>query len=218
MRLTAYILSGQTLGTDLMGWNNDDLNGNAPFVILFNSGDTVYSGYTDISSVENWSAIPVLDWSRRRDGISPLFYQIASANLSTYSALTSAQKIIGAKYFLVPYYYRVTTGIFTDEQDKENWSDLLSETKSSREACVESMRKSVGQYIRTGTLTLVQTQQFYKDTRVFIQMFNEANSPDLKQWLSNEVGSPYENNGFAQQAYYSSNLKNELMDIYNGNY
>jgi len=218
MRLTAYILSGQTLGVDLTGWIDSDLNGNPPFIVLFNSGSTVPSGYTDISSIEHWDSIPVLDWARRRDGISPLFYEIAGVNLSNYSALTTTQKIIGAQYFFVPYSLRVTNGIVTEEQDIENWSFLLSETKVSRENCVEAMRKHVGQYIRTGLLTLAQTQQFYKDTRVFIQWFNEVNLYDLIQWISNTPGSPYENDGFAQQTYFNANLRDELIEIYNGDY
>jgi hypothetical protein len=201
-----------------LGWNLSDLSGNTPFMILFNSGDTVPDNYVDISSIENWDTFPILDWSRRRDAISPLFYLIAGTNLANYANLTTSQKIIAAKYFLVPYQLRVSNGIFTEQQDKENWHNLLIQTKQSREDCIEAMRLCVGQYIRTGTLTLAQTQQFYKDVYQYVIWFNESNLPDLKQWIINEVGSAYETNGFAQTTYFNSTLRDSLMAIYNGNY
>ena len=72
--------------------------------------------------------------------------------------------------------------------------------------------------MRLGSITLAQTQDFYTHVYEFIIWFNQAKKPDFKQWLTNEVGSPYENNGFAQTAYYSVQMKDDLMLIYNGNY
>jgi hypothetical protein len=218
MILTTLQINGQTIGVDLMGWTDDCLSGNTPFVVLFNSGDTIPNGYIDISSIENWDSIPVLDWSRRRDAISNLTYSIAGTGLTNYLSLTNKQRIIAAKYFLVPYQLRVNIGIFTDAQDKDNWKYLLQQTKQSREDCVEAMRLQVGEYIRTGTMTLAQTQQFYKDIYSFVIWFEQSNLPDLKQWISNEVGSPYETNGFVQTSYFNSTLRDQLMAIYNGNY
>lgn len=157
-----------------------------------------------------------LDWSRRRDILSPLFYAKAGNQLQNFSNLPLRDKLIGCVYFFVPYNVRVQ--IISNLQDKKNWEFLLAKTKESRETCTESMRRCAGQYIRTGDLTLAQTQQFYKDVRPHVQNFNEVNSPDLKQWLTNEVGSAYENNGFAQKSYYSTALRDDLMNIYNGNY
>jgi hypothetical protein len=113
---------------------------------------------------------------------------------------------------------RVTNGIVTDAEDLTNWQNLLIETKLSREGCVEAMRRTTGQYIRTGLLTLVQTQGFFKDVSVFVDWFERANCPDLKLWITSEVGSAYENKGFASKSYYNESLKNELMNIYNGAY
>lgn len=157
-----------------------------------------------------------LDWSRKRDTILPLFYVEAGNQLQNFANLPINRKLMACKYFIIPYVVRIQ--ILTDLEDSKNWDFLLRETKQSRLDCVEAMRKHVGQYIRNGALTLVQTQQFYQDTRVFIQCFSDANLPDLKLWISNAVNSAYENNGFAQTTYFSSNLKNELLAIYNGNY
>lgn len=165
-----------------------------------------------------WDMVNVMDWSRRRDEISSLFYAMVGTNLSGYNSITLEQKKIGAKYFLVPYSLRVNNGIVTEDQDKINWDYLLIKTKESRINCIEAMRKIVGEQIRLSNLTLSQTQQFLRDVYIYVDWFERANAPDLKQWITNEVGSLYENNGFAQTGYHSTSLRDTLMDIYNGNY
>jgi hypothetical protein len=112
----------------------------------------------------------------------------------------------------------VTNGTVTDAEDKSNWLNILSKSKESRLVCIEAMRVHVGELIRTGGLTLVQTQQFFKDVRIMITNFEQANDPDFKLWLTNEVGSAYELDGFAQKTYYSTQLGADLLAIYNGAY
>lgn len=53
MKLLGYQISGQTVGIDLDGWIDSDLNGNQPFLGISDDA-TVPSGYTDISSIVNW--------------------------------------------------------------------------------------------------------------------------------------------------------------------
>ena len=50
--LFGYNISGQTVGTDLNHWHEEDLNGNDAFVLV--SGQTLNS-YTNITSIENMS-------------------------------------------------------------------------------------------------------------------------------------------------------------------
>lgn len=157
-----------------------------------------------------------LDWARRRDVLLPFFYAEAGAQLQNFSGMSNAKKLNACVFFMVPYNVRIQ--IISDAQDAKNWDFLLTMTKQSREACVEAMRIKVGQYMRLGTISLAQTQDFYTQVYQLIIWFNDTNKPDFKQWISNEVGSPYENAGFAQQAYYNVDIKNDLMDIYNGNY
>lgn len=156
------------------------------------------------------------DWAVRRDVYSPYFYALAGAQLQNWGTLTYSIKLLACKFFYAPYNLRVT--IVTDTDDAINWDSLLSRTKRSREACVEAMRKKVGQYMRLGSITLAQTQDFYVCVYEFVIWFEQANKPDFKQWLTNEVGSPYENDGFAQRAYYTVQMKDDIMSIYNGNY
>lgn len=209
---------GKLIGYNLTTQRMDDnsLFIDDPIKIFDTAIDDV--NYEDVSSIENWDIVNKLDWARRRDEISPLFYAVSGATMSNYGNLSSDQKLIGAKYFLVPYSLRVTNGIVTDEEDMNNWNLLLSRSKESRIKCVEAMRVHVGQYIRTGVLTLQQTQEFFRDVFQLINWFNEANLPDFKQWITNEVGSAYENAGFADATYYSVELRDELMEIYNGKY
>jgi hypothetical protein len=99
-------------------------------------------------TIDQWDTSDLLDWSRRRDIIMELIYEITGTNLSNYGDLTQSQKVIAAKYFVVPHYLRVDNGIFTEEEDKYNWEYLLIETKDSRLYCVEAMRLLVGEQLR----------------------------------------------------------------------
>ncbi len=161
------------------------------------------------------SSIRVIN-SPNIDEILPLFYAESGSQLENFTGMSIEKKMIGCKYFLIPYNIRMM--LISDQQDMINWDFLLKQTKLSRESCVEAMRIKVGQYMRLGTLTLEQTQDFYTNVYQYIIWFNEANKPDFKQWLFNEVGSPYENNGFAQMPYFSEQMRDDLLDIYNGNY
>ena len=172
--------------------------------------------YEDYSNMENWDSSDFLDWARRRDEIVPLFYAEAGGSLENFAGISSQRKLLACKYFLIPYAVRMQ--IITDTEDSENWDFLLHQTKASRESCVEAMRVKVGQYMRLGSITLEETQHFYKQVYQHITWFNDTNSPDFKQWISNEVGSPYENAGFAEMTYFDSDMRDDLMDIYNGNY
>ncbi len=158
----------------------------------------------------------MLDWSRRRDVILPQFYVESGNQLENFSSMSNNKKIRACEFFLIPYNIRIQ--IITNEQDSKNWEFLLKKTKESRKDCIEAMRLKTGEYMRTGLLTLEQTQMFYKNVFEYVNWFEDTNSADLKQWITNEVGSPYENNGFEQTSYYLLQLRIDLMDIYNGNY
>ena len=170
------------------------------------------------NNMQSWDiALNIMDWSRRRDKIAALFYAITGDNLANYGNLTADQKLIGAKYFLVPYSLRVTNGIVTEEQDFIDGEFLLSQTKVSRVNCVEAMRRSVWNgYVRKGLLTMAQSQSLFLDLGYSkIVDFQEANIYDLKQWIFGLA--PYEG-VFAAKDYFTTGLQNELIDIYNGNY
>lgn len=184
-------------------------------LVPFKAELTVSSGYEDISSIENWDESGLLDWSRRRDEIKPLFYAIAGGNLSTYNNLTANQKLIGAKYFFVPYSLRVTNGIVTEEQDKINGEILATETRNSRITCGEEMRLFLYTYVRQELMTLANTQLFYRDIKNELECFIASNDPGFKQFIFGL--EPYIG-VFTNKVYWSQTLQNTLINIYNGEY
>jgi hypothetical protein len=169
-------------------------------------------------TIEEWYASDTLDWSRRRNAIKPLFYGIANTDLSNYNNLNDAEKLIGAKCFFAPYSLRVDNGVVTEAEDILNWDVVLIETKESRLKCVESMRLYVGQLIRVSEFTLTNTQTFFDVVSVYMTLFMETNNPSFKQWLTNKVGTNFEFKGFKNTSYWSQEVEDGLLSIYNGNY
>ena len=172
--------------------------------------------YANVSSIANWFNYDGLDWGRRRVYIKPLFYAAVGPNFVNYANLTQEEKIIGGLCFLSPYALRLQ--LWSDAEDKDVWMNVIAETKKTRVRTIEVMRKNVAEYIRTGLLTLLQTQMFDKDSSDMIAWYERSDARDFYQWLTNEVGSPYENDGFAQKSYYIVALKDSLVSIYNGNF
>ncbi len=96
--LLAYQISGQTVGVDLEGWNNADLNGNPAFQIIL-SGDTVPSGYTDIDSIENWNRFGL----QIANDYSVVKFEIKDiATILEWSGLTNTEKDLAIKYYAYP--------------------------------------------------------------------------------------------------------------------
>lgn len=169
-------------------------------------------------TIEEWDTSLLMDWSRRRDEMKPLFYQMAGATLAAYASLSVVHKLIGAKYFFVPVQLRVGNGTVTLEQDKINWKFLGVECKQSRIECAEAMRLYMVEGIRNGEIKLQNTQRFLRDIIVYRELFIDSNDPMFKQWLTNEVGSAVEFKGFKNTSYWSQYLQDGLMAIYNGAY
>lgn len=67
-----------------------------------------------------------------------------------------------------------------------------------------------------GQISVAYSQSLMMDTLKFCNTYAEAGVYDLKAWITNEVGTIYENNGMAQNAYFSTTLRDNLMSIYNG--
>jgi hypothetical protein len=182
------------------------------------------AGYTDetnnMFAWDNYGHF-VMDYYRWRIELSKAFYLVAGSNLENWATMTLAQKEIGCQYILVPYALRVPA-VVTDQEDIVNWNEMVAlsegrptEYLQGRILVVEQMRMTTSEWARTELLTMPQVQQFFKDVFDFTAWFSESNAPDLIQWISNTPGSPYENNGFAQQGYYSVALRDALIDVYN---
>jgi hypothetical protein len=164
-----------------------------------------------------------LDYDRYRYEMKSPFYALAGNQLQNWGSLSSEIKEIGARYFFVPYALRLT--IVTEEQDYANWDNLIIKTQGTpvenyvgRAETFDKMRRKVANLVRREEMSMTDSQQMLKDVGQMVDWYIRANSPEFKQWLTNEVGSAFESDGFAQKNYYSLALKNDLYDIYNGNY
>lgn len=51
--LLAYKLDTRVIGVDMDGWNDNDLNGNKPFMVI-NDNETIPTNYESINTIENW--------------------------------------------------------------------------------------------------------------------------------------------------------------------
>lgn len=230
MKLLAYTINGETVGIQVLTWSDADLNGNKPWLSIPDN-DPVPPGYVDVTSIENWNGVgrAFKDYLYCRDRIQELVIAIVQPDYSNWNGLTLAQKQVACEYVLAPYVLRVPA-IVTDAQDAINWQIVIEQTRGvqvnklyGRERIIEEMRMLVAEYIRIdfwggGYASLSVGQQFYKDTADLLDWFGFTAAPDFKYWLNNTVGTPYENDGFQQKAYYDVNIKNQLNAIYNGEY
>lgn len=96
--LLAYQISGQTVGVDLDSWTSAELNGNEPFKMIY-SGDTIPSGYTDISSIVYW------DKFGHNVANDYFVYKCAIKTIVTemgWTGLTNTEKDLAIKYYAYP--------------------------------------------------------------------------------------------------------------------
>ena len=163
----------------------------------------------------------VLDLNQYRYIMKPLFYLLAGDRLQNWENLSSEVQEIGSKMFFVPYDLRLK--VVGEEQDFRNWILLIQQTQGlpfssyvGRAIIFEKMRYCVTNKVRVEKMAMVDSQQMLKDVGLMYDWFIRSNAQDLIQWITNERGSPYEKNGFAEKPYYNEDLKNELYEIYNG--
>jgi len=207
--------------------NNEEI----PAIKVLQDSDPAPSGYTEKISIEDWHQYggEVLDaffgfnYLTWRTQIFNLVIGIVNPDYSNWIGLNANQKTIAINLILAPYVLRVPT--ISDELDLKNWNDLIVTSQGlpvskygGRAKIVEEMREAFGEELRVETITKTDIDLFYSATSQLLQYYIASNSPEFKQWLTNEVGSPFENNGFAQEIYYTIARKDYLLSIYQGNY
>jgi hypothetical protein len=151
------------------------------------------------------------------------FYTLAGSQLENWATLSNEIKSIAVEMFFVPYALRLT--IVTEQEDMYNWERILTLTQGTptesyqgRAKTFDVMRISVAHRVRVETMSMSDSQRMLKDVGLLVDWYIRTNAPDFKEWLMNEAGSQYENNGFAQKSYYTVSLRDELYSVYNGNY
>lgn len=147
---------------------------------------------------------------------------------SGWGNLTPEQKKVWAKLPYCSPTKRRT--IYSIEEDYQNGINLIRKTyglsdtgrTKGRLGVVERMRTHVYmKYVWEWQMSLDTSIKFGEDTYQFLGTFEMFSSRKFYQWLTNEVGSAYELNGFMQQNYLPTTqlmeqLKNELLIIFNG--
>jgi len=139
--------------------------------------------------------------------------------------LSLEEKHIAVQYHIAPYTDRVVTASdwqVSNDTDKSNWSNLLENTANGRRDIYELMRRAAGEYIRTGVVSLEQSQNLFTDIHPNASYYSETNHPSFKAWLcstSVTVDSDifdYTSTGFASKGYFNQNLLDDLIAIYDG--
>lgn len=140
--------------------------------------------------------------------------------LPNFDTLSLDEKKLLVKYYIYPITFTQTDidALFTMEEQKINWEILAAISKVARKQRWETCRQKV-----SFTLSVLESLQFYNDTKGFKGDYEDANLPNLILWLSNglnnDLGIDYTTNGFAQKTYYTEERKNICLDILiNGNY
>lgn len=217
MKLLAYILNGTSINELTQGYNPELLNGNKPFIkSLVN-----VAGYNDITSAENWDEFGkfATDYIFSRYEIQTILIPKCNPNypvidFSGWANLTASEKSLMAKHILAPKALR--RSIISTEQDYINWAYLIKVTKEDRAKLVERMRANVSNMVLEETMSMANTQEFFKDLFPLTEFYIETANPNFKFWLTNAVGTIYMLDGFAQKTYYSQTFKDSLMNIYEG--
>ena len=178
--------------------------------------------YGDLARLENGR---FLQYKQKREIIIGLVLSIVNPDFSGWTAASQETKEIAAKHIVAPYSLRMAV-VGDDAVDYKNFAHLVTQTSGisrenliGRQRVVEEMRFFVAlNYYRKEILQKADSDDFMMSTMPHINSYLGTNAPDLKFWITNVIGSPFENDGFAQKSYFSTTLMAELMSIYYGNF
>ncbi len=96
--LLAYQISGQTIGIDIESWDTNSLGNNESFKLII-SGQTIPTGYIDISSITNWNSFACSianDYLVCKNAIKEIVLE------KSWTGLTSEEKDLAIKYYAYP--------------------------------------------------------------------------------------------------------------------
>lgn len=208
---------------------------NYPVVLLYDTDTLTPDGFTDVTTdLQKWDLNcvgaktetgSIVDYKVMRDNLkNVIFGYFLNPNYSNWGTVDAIVRQMASKHFFASYAMRLSQ--HSEQQDKDYFMFLYSETKGlnklklkGRPRILEEMWERVAvNYYRTETITQSQSEDFTLSTQDLAWKYLNYSSNHLKQWLSNEVGSEFENDGFAQKNYFSTTLRDELLNIYYGNY
>ncbi len=207
--LISFKLNNTTLDK-INNWSYSDLNGNIPFII----SPIVLDGYGDISSITNWDlfGIKLKDFNFVRDRIKEI------TDLIGFDNLTTDEKVISAKYFVVGKTDR--DSVLTEEEQYVYWSTLVSESQISRFKRWEEAKKYISY-----KLTPANSSDLAKSTS---ELCNDYINYNIITKVKDGISGLFDylrgvedfiNNGYPSKLYWTQQDQNMIMDILeNGNY
>lgn len=218
MKLTAYVINDQPVGTQLLSWQIDDLGGNAPFKVE----STVSTGYQDISSITNWLRFGyrLVDYKVVRHNI------IIIAATTGFSNLSQSEKEICATMFAVAKSDR--DSLYSLEQQIIHGREYHTQSVLARKARRHAAESEAYNRIIDGNerADLMNGVKPLLDVYVEfgVEGTVEGDIIGLFDYLESRTGTAYENIGLLSKTYTIegmtlSQFSAKLMDILkNGRY
>ena len=182
---------------------------------IYQYKETLDTDYTDISSVEYWFSL------RNETGKDYLYCRTGSMSYITnnggFDALTDDDKKFAAQNFAVDKTDR--DKLYTDAEQEAYWSTYIVNSQTAR----QTRWNKVKSYI-SYRLTKDQSNDIANDTIVlnekYIYYGIESRAADNVDGLFDYVqgeGS-YADSGFPSKSYYTTELKNGVMNLLTGTY
>lgn len=205
----------------------------SPAALLYDDSTNAPSGFTDYTSdLSKWNTYGIgaekengekVDYKVMRDNLKGVLFTFLNPDFSNWATVDVIVREMACKYFFAPYSLRVPS-VQTEEQDSEYFLSLYRLTKgidkfeiSGRPRILEEMWEHVAlNYYRNEAITQEQSTDFTLSTQELAWRYLNYSSSELKDWLSNT--GDYVSTGFNTKPYYSDQLRDELLNIYIGNY
>jgi len=208
-KLCAYVIEGESI-TDISVYGYHDLNGNEEFLI----SDTVPEGYTDISSIVNWSKYSKLvkkDYKTIRKEI-----YISMLTAGGWANLSTEEKEICSKYFIVDASLR--TEVHTVDEQIINGLTHHNESIKARNCRYTSAILEV--YNR---LTKIESDEILTSIRAHAldteyitygrEGTLEGDPEGILDFIESRIGTSYENTGMSSMEYIPAGMTmQELVD------
>jgi hypothetical protein len=170
----------------------------------------------DYTNVMTWVSIVyncVFDYTKMRDFAKSEF-------LPNWDNLSLDEKRVLAIHYIYPLTISQQDfdDLITPETQLNVWVKLARDTKTCREKRWEAARRKISFY-----LTEAQTLDLYLATKDYSVEYKDANIPKLSCWIASSAYAPlgidFTATGFSQKSYYTTTLRDILLDILiNGNY
>jgi hypothetical protein len=173
---------------------------------------------TDVTS---YSTL-LLFWIYNRIDFIKFKVSTATNLVPAWADLPDADKKEMVRYFTYPadFTQEQIDELFTAEQQKYNWNNLVEFAAQERQVRVDKAREKITFAMGQEEINDLENSTCYNEINGNLaDRFIFGNRTFLIQWILNSAGTPYENAGFAQKNYYSVERKNLLVDVLvNGNY